>query len=346
MQKHARQFVAFFASLLFISSASIAGLEESMNEGADAFYAENFTDAIEHFSTAIDIDPSFPEVYILRGMSYHGLDEYELAIIDYDMAIAMDPGIAIVYAQRAFAFHSLSEFGLAITDCSTAITLDPELTVAYLQRASAYKELGELEHAVSDYDMAVSLDAESAELYVLRAMVNYELGLNELVTFDLSTAIELDPGNAVAYRSRGWIQHAQGEYYGAIADYRRALELIPTDYNTQYNLACTYALLGDASSAIEALEVAVSLGYSNLDWMEEDPDFDQVREQPVFQEGMDRIREVLIRTGLRPATPSDRTAHRACNSSQLTMSDLAPEAWRSTIYGMEPLPRLTDGVVQ
>ncbi len=50
-----------------------------------------------------------------------------------------------------------------------------------------------------------------------------------------------------------------------------------------YNLACQYALSGDAPTAIDRLRLALQLDSGLLDWSRQDPDFNAIRDVPAFQ---------------------------------------------------------------
>jgi len=49
-----------------------------------------------------------------------------------------------------------------------------------------------------------------------------------------------------------------------------------------YNLACSYALVGQTDRAFEALEAAVRLGYKDVDHMEQDGDMKSIRPDPRY----------------------------------------------------------------
>ena len=49
-----------------------------------------------------------------------------------------------------------------------------------------------------------------------------------------------------------------------------------------YNLACSYALLGMADRAFEALERALRLGYGHIHHLRRDPDLKSLRRDPRF----------------------------------------------------------------
>ena len=74
--------------------------------------------------------------------------------------------------------------------------------------------------------------------------------------------------------------------HGRIADGlkmdRRLVKLLPDNATAHYNLACSLALLKRKAAAIKSLRQAVSLGYTDFDWMQQDPDLDGLKEHPAF----------------------------------------------------------------
>ena len=74
--------------------------------------------------------------------------------------------------------------------------------------------------------------------------------------------------------------------HGRIADGlkmdRRLVKLLPDNATAHDNLACSLALLKRKAAAIKSLRQAVSLGYTDFDWMQQDPDLDGLKEHPAF----------------------------------------------------------------
>lgn len=64
---------------------------------------------------------------------------------------------------------------------------------------------------------------------------------------------------------------------------RRLVRLQPANATAHYNLACSLALSRRPLDAIDALRTAVSLGYRDHDWMEQDPDLEALKTDPQFQ---------------------------------------------------------------
>jgi adenylate cyclase len=63
----------------------------------------------------------------------------------------------------------------------------------------------------------------------------------------------------------------------------------PEEAVVLYNVACTYALLGETDKALDCLEKAFRQGYGHKEWFERDPDFSSVRDHPRFQTLMQQL---------------------------------------------------------
>ena len=50
-----------------------------------------------------------------------------------------------------------------------------------------------------------------------------------------------------------------------------------------------YAMAGEKNRALENLERAVQLGFAQREWVDNDPDWDAVRDDPRFQKIRDQI---------------------------------------------------------
>jgi adenylate cyclase len=70
----------------------------------------------------------------------------------------------------------------------------------------------------------------------------------------------------------------------------RALIARPGAFASYYNVACAYSILGDIDDALEMLGRAVQHGRGNLEWIEHDPDFDNLRSDSRFDAIVNRIR--------------------------------------------------------
>ena len=70
----------------------------------------------------------------------------------------------------------------------------------------------------------------------------------------------------------------------------RSLAIDGDNPDTLYNLACSYALMGESDRAVECLERANLRGMSIAEWAENDSDLDSLRSDPRFRELMQSIK--------------------------------------------------------
>jgi serine/threonine protein kinase len=63
----------------------------------------------------------------------------------------------------------------------------------------------------------------------------------------------------------------------------RALAMELDESSVLYNIACTYAQLGEKDRAIACLDKALHQGFGHKEWILNDPDFHSLRDHPRFQ---------------------------------------------------------------
>jgi len=65
----------------------------------------------------------------------------------------------------------------------------------------------------------------------------------------------------------------------------------PDDGGVIFNGACLFAVSGEKEKAISLLQVAVDKGWGNKEWIEQDSDYDSLREEPQFKALMKKLEE-------------------------------------------------------
>jgi adenylate cyclase len=72
----------------------------------------------------------------------------------------------------------------------------------------------------------------------------------------------------------------------------RARLVDPENVNLHYNLACAMSSLSEIDLTLETLAgIAPRLSPGMMSWMEADPDFDSIREEPRFKAMMQTVKE-------------------------------------------------------
>ncbi|XP_072965076.1 serine/threonine-protein phosphatase 5 [Typha angustifolia] len=78
-------------------------------------------------------------------------NKFSQAIELYSQAIELNESNAVYWANRAFAHTKLEEYGSAVQDATTAIEIDPKYSKGYYRRGAAYLAMGKFKEALKDF---------------------------------------------------------------------------------------------------------------------------------------------------------------------------------------------------
>ena len=107
----------------------------------------------------------------------------------------------------------------------------------------------DFQSAVELYNLAIEIQPDNADVYSDRGVAYYHLKKLNLSLMDMDKALELDSTNPYRYASRAYIKDACGDTEGAIADYKRTIELDPEDAIAFNNLGLLEEKLGRQNAA-------------------------------------------------------------------------------------------------
>ena len=109
----------------------------------------------------------------------------------------------------------------------------------------------------------------------------YDEDVVKLVDFDFN-----------GYQQKAGKAYQSGEYEDAALFYLMLAQHDINDSGTIYNLACCYGLLGEAKLAAEFLDIAYNAGFTNINHIKNDADFDKVRGTEVFDELVVKLEKI------------------------------------------------------
>ena len=135
-------------------------INKAFDLGKEKYDAQDFEGAVIDFTLALEKDPSNPEIYYQRAMSYYKLKKLNLALIDMDYAVEMQPNYAFRYSSRAYMRDGIGDVIGAVQDYKKAIELDPE-------DAISYNNLGILEDKMGRREISEGYYKKSEELLSL-----------------------------------------------------------------------------------------------------------------------------------------------------------------------------------
>jgi tetratricopeptide (TPR) repeat protein len=115
-----------------------------------------------------------------------------------------------------------------IVACTTWISLDPNNPLPYQLRGDEYLYEKSFDKAVADYSKGLSLVPNDRILYAYRSQAYYGTQNYKAALADANKVISL-ASYGQAYLERGGIYEQMGQREQAIADYRKAISLDPTE---------------------------------------------------------------------------------------------------------------------
>jgi serine/threonine protein kinase/Flp pilus assembly protein TadD len=260
--------------------------------------------ARRHFGRAIEIDPGYARAH--AGLAdccyflYQNWDPDPANLAQADAAsrkaLELDPGLAEAHLSRGLVLSRTGAHEEACQEFETALRLDPRLFEAYYFFGRVCYARGDLAGAARLYEQACRLRPEDYQVPSLLGDVYRGLGRHA----DANTAslracqlaerhlrLEPDDVRALSLMCATWLTVGDRARSRSWAD--RALALDPDDPVVLYNIACNYTLLGQPEEAIDCLEKAVGLGFTDRRWLEQDTDLISLRGHPRFQALLKRL---------------------------------------------------------
>jgi serine/threonine protein kinase/Flp pilus assembly protein TadD len=258
--------------------------------------------SLEHarqmFNRAIEIDPEYALAYAgvadCCSQLYTYFDARESNLRQADAAsqkaLELEPALAEAHVARAIALSLNKRHEEAEEHFQTAMKLDPKLFEAPYFYGRALKSQGRFAEAVKLFERAAAIRPEDFQAASMQASSLESLGLhdesqaiNRRVLKLIEDRLALNPDDARACNLAATTHSKLGEAEPALEFAGRSLEIDPDDPMLLYNVACTYSMLGKADDALSCLERAIDRGFGHREWIENDSDFNAIRDLPRFK---------------------------------------------------------------
>ena len=262
--------------------------------------------SIDMFSKAVAIDPEFARAWAALADSYAMIvlywntsDEF-LSGADTASIRALEllPGLAESHVSRGLYHFANGENREAIAEFETALTLDPELFDAHYFYARVRFQRGELNQAAELFEEAQRINPDDFQAPTFLRQIYRSQGREDdakaaarLAVTRAKRQLELYPDDTRALNLGCAALIESGHKKQAMQWAERSLTIDGDNPDTLYNLACSYALLGEPNRAMDCLERADLEGMSIAAWAENDSDLNSLHSNPRFQALMHKLRD-------------------------------------------------------
>jgi adenylate cyclase len=259
----------------------------------------------EMFERAIDLDatysPAWAGLATVHATLYewYGAKEEDIARAEQASQRALDlaPDLAEAHAARGCTLALSSRYVEAAREFEDAIRLNPNFFDAYYYFARSSFASGDIQRSAELFRKAADVrqdDFQSPMLLgqSLRMLGRPEEGLaaSREGLRRAEHVLALNPVERRALSMGSVHLLVDGQRERAMEWSVRGLALYPDDMGTLVNAACLRARLGRKEEALDLLERVFARGWGKRDWIEHDPDYEILRDDPRFKRLLARLK--------------------------------------------------------
>jgi tetratricopeptide (TPR) repeat protein len=244
----------FLVTTLLSTAALCAQGGAGSGETVDSLYAAarnaqaqgDLEGATQDYERILKINPHLGAAYNNLGMLYLQQSKLSNAAEVLQRGLTMNPRMASAAALLGIVYFQQGDFSHANTVLTTAIKLNPSDMHSRLILAKALMNLNQEEKAISELKLVVAGDARNQEAWSLLGKAYLAMSVQAMQKVN-----QIDPNTALSHELSGEVMQSSGNVDGALVEYKKAIEIAPTQPGTHEHLADAYWQSGNWKSARE-----------------------------------------------------------------------------------------------
>lgn len=209
------------------------------------------------------------EKWLLKGLNYENMGEYENAIKCYKNALSGVENDKEAWNNIGLAYHQTGDFENADIALNKALELDPDYGIAWETKGYLYARVNMLDEAVEFFKKALSAGEKKADIWVTLGIIHTTQLRFEDAVDAFENALKINPNHVLALNNEGIAyQHLSQlreeresiEMLEKAMDYfERALSIDPNKAEVWNNYGVILGFLGRLKSSLSAFDKAILL---------------------------------------------------------------------------------------
>jgi serine/threonine-protein kinase len=276
-----------------LAYSGLADTYHSMTTSALLQPEEGFTKVKDAAQKALDLDETLAEAHVALGTVRFGYDwNWAATEKEIKRAIELNPNSVEVHRFYSRFLRAMGRFPEAISEITQAEELDPLSPEIINTGGITYFWARKYDDAIATYQRSLQLDRNNPITHNYLADAFARKGMFAEAIAEEQKSLKLsgdDEGADVLgqdFQSQGYLKATNLKLQRTI-DYLN--EAAKDQYISPMNFAMVYAGLNDADQAIEWLEKSYQEHAIWMVFLKSDPQFDNIRADPRFQNLLKRI---------------------------------------------------------
>lgn len=221
--------------------------------------AHDFAGAIDDYTRATELNPSFDRVYSLATdyfMDKHDLHEL---LIDYNQAIAKDPTNPYALALRGEMRYGIGDTEGAEADFRKSLQYKGDLYFAHLRltELAIFSEYSNI--STADFERALGLFPQSARMHHNMGLALGRLGFTKMAVAEYNEASRLSPEWSRPYYMMAFAELERGDRNAAMIDLDKCIKYEPTWSWAYVMRAMQESKIHNYTAAIKDLDQAIAI---------------------------------------------------------------------------------------
>ena len=229
------------APAILAQSPAVQQLYQKAHADQEAGHPEQ---AVADYRELLRLDPSIAPAYNNLGRLYFNLNRFPEAVSTLEKGLTLQPDMAPASVMLGASYLQLGNAAKAVPPLEAGVAALPDDHFARLSLARAYIRLERREDAVAQLQQLLQHDPKDQESWYLLGKLQLE---QSQASFAQVQAIS--PDSPLSHQLSGEIMESLKNTPGAVAEYKRALAIDPSDLEAQGHLANLYWSTGDWTQA-------------------------------------------------------------------------------------------------
>ncbi len=235
---------------------------------------------------ALAIDPALAEAHTSRAYTLLYYDwDWAAAEREFQRALSLNPNYATAHHWYHECLTAMGRFEEQKAEILLALELDPLSLIINTDVGWGLYYARDFDRAIEQLRRTLDLDAHFAVAHLMLGFASAQTGAVADATAHVQRAIELSGGvpSTLAVAALGYLHALAGRTTEAWHEMDRLERLPRAGYAADYCRAMVLAGLGEHDAACERLGAAMTERYDRLIYLNVEPIFDRLRDEPRFQ---------------------------------------------------------------